>query len=243
MGALSKRKRTARNNLKKARERRLRNRVERHTNFLRGIDPIQADQYVYSPDMDTENEHVIQEPYVPNVLLWDDCGSIVSELVENRTEVSQHDFSNEHEATVEEDSAQVYEANAESSTSVEETPSEGPSVRDIDHGLECSYPETTRSYSIDRVKYAISLTDPYGPKRPVRDASTSYLRNYKKIFRASKKAIAATQSLPISGESWVIEGVSLEEMLHTYGRRLDRTESPEKQRDTGPSRYLVVKLD
>ncbi|ELU40515.1 polysaccharide lyase family 3 protein [Rhizoctonia solani AG-1 IA] len=200
MGALSKRKRTARNNLKKARERRLRNRVERHTNFLRGIDPIQADQYVYSPDMDTENEHVIQEPYVPNVLLWDDCGSIVSELVENRTEVSQHDFSNENEATAEEDSAQVYEANAESSTSVEETPSEGPSVKDIDHGLECSYP--------DRAKYAISLTDPYGPKRPVRDASTSYLRNYKKIFRASKKAIAATQSLPISGESWVIEDAS-----------------------------------
>ncbi|KAF8683415.1 Pectate lyase [Rhizoctonia solani] len=130
MGALSKRKRTARNNLKKAR----------------------ADQYVYSPDMDTENEHVIQEPYVPNVLLWDDCGSIVSELVENRTEVSQHDFSNEHEDTVEEDSAQVYEANAESSTSIEETPSEGPSVKDIDHGLECSYPASNQKKPLAHIQ-------------------------------------------------------------------------------------------
>ncbi|KAF8711965.1 Pectate lyase, partial [Rhizoctonia solani] len=130
MGALSKRKRTARNNLKKAR----------------------ADQYVYSPDMDTENEHAIQEPYVPNVLLWDDCGSIVSELVENRTEVSQHDFSNEHEATAEEDSAQVYEGNAESSTSIEETPSEGPSVRDIDHGLECSYPASNQKKPLAHIQ-------------------------------------------------------------------------------------------
>ncbi|GAB1524573.1 hypothetical protein RhiTH_007727 [Rhizoctonia solani] len=102
--------------------------------------------------MDTENEHVIQEPYVPNVLLWDDCGSIVSELVENRTEVSQHDFSNEHEATAEEDSAQVYEANAESSTSVEETPSEGPSVKDIDHGLECSYPASNQKKPLAHIQ-------------------------------------------------------------------------------------------
>ncbi|CAE6387636.1 unnamed protein product [Rhizoctonia solani] len=246
MGALSKRKRTAKSNLKKAREQCFRNRAERHTNFLRGNGFVQAEQQTYSTDIGPGGEHILQEPYVPNVILWDDCGIAISELVENNEDVSGPSSPSHYGAISEDINTPSYEDNILPSTFIEGIPPEGLSVNDL--GLQCSYSDSEQKDSTildpeDRTKYTISSAKPCGVKQPIREASTSYLRNYKEIFRASKKAIAATQALPTAEESWVIEGISLEEILHTYGRRLDKKEPSERQSDTAPGRYLVIKLD
>ncbi|CEL57032.1 hypothetical protein RSOLAG1IB_08285 [Rhizoctonia solani AG-1 IB] len=241
MGALSKRKRTARYNLKKAREQCFRNRAERRTSLLQGNEFAWTKQPVYSTDPGIEDEYIVQDPYVPNVILWDKHGVAVSELVENTEDVPSLDSPNDYETMSEDTGTQLYEGNVGISASVEGVSPEGPLAEEPNS--QYLYSETVHSHLEDRVEQTIPSTGLYTAKQPVRDASTTYLRNYKKIFRASKKAMAAAQTPPVVEESpsWIIEGVSLEEMLHTYGRRLNT--SSEGQTNTAPGRYLVIRLD
>ncbi|KAG8756367.1 hypothetical protein FRC11_005390 [Ceratobasidium sp. 423] len=221
MAAPSKRKRTARNNLKKARIKLCEKRVGRRTGFSQAIDLVQTEHYVHSQDTSAEDEHTLQEPYVPNVLLWDDYGVASSELVQNSDIAAETIIPHGHGATSGYLGTQLCKNDLVFGPPIRGTGHEDPLVKDP------------------------GLQDPYfdEAKQPVEEAPTSYLRRYKETFRASKKAIATTQLLVTTGESWVVEGVSLEDMLHTHGRRLSKEEGSEQRGDTAPSRYLVIKLD
>ncbi|CAE6498343.1 unnamed protein product [Rhizoctonia solani] len=236
MAAPSKRKRTARNNLKKARIKLREKRVGGRGGFSQGIDSIRTKHYMHSEDMSTESKHVLQEPYVPNVLLWDDRGAVCSELVENSQVAPETIIPHGHGATSEYPGIQLCKEDLASDTYIGGTIHEVPSTKDP--GLQDPY-----LVSVDETKYSVSLTGTDEPKQPAEGASMSYLRRYKETFRASKKAIATTQFSIATGESWVVEGVSLEDVLHTHGQRLGKEELSGRWGDTTPSRYLVIKLD
>jgi hypothetical protein len=93
---------------------------------------------VYSTDPGIEDEYILQDPYVPNVILWDKHGVAVSELVENTEDVSSLDSPNDYETMSEDTGTQLYEGNVGISASVEGVSPEGPLAEEPNSQYLCS---------------------------------------------------------------------------------------------------------